>query len=265
MSNSKLALMKRSTLAAAGMMRMGIFKSLAKKGLIKKKLFDDTIVVSYPKSGRTWLRVMFDYLNIHLKYDHFLITADRKNFNYENRTIVGDTFASKKIIFLIRDPRDVVVSSYFQSSKREQVYQGSIADYIRCPEFGIHRILDYQITWLANKAVSKDFFVVRYEDLMQDTVASLEKIVEFLGIKKISRRKLNRTIELFHFENMHHFEKIGLLGARYGNRLRPLGDKSQDAFKVRRGVVGGYKDYLSPNDIDYCNQQMAKAGLELYR
>ncbi len=265
MSNSKLALLKRSTLAAAGMIRMGVLKSLAKKGLIKAKRFDDTIVVSYPKSGRTWLRVMFDYLNIHLKFDHFLNTADKKMINYENRTIGGKAFFSKKIIFLIRDPRDVVVSSYFQSSKREQVYQGSIGDYIRSLEFGIHRILDYQTTWLVNKAVSKDFFVVRYEDLIQDTVASLEKIVEFLEIKKISRRKLKRTIELFQFENMQHFEKIGLLGVRYGNRLRPLGDKSQEAFKVRRGVVGGYKDYLSPDDIEYCNQQMAKAGLELYR
>ena len=47
-----------------------------------------------------------------------------------------------------------------------------------------------------------------------------------------------------------------------GYRLRP-GDKTDaESFKTRRGVVGGYTDYLGDTEIEFLNQYIAK---NLYR
>ena len=53
------------------------------------------IVVSYPKSGRTWLRYMLDHLGIHLIYSHQRPAAQ-----------LPAGWEAKKIILLHRDPRD---------------------------------------------------------------------------------------------------------------------------------------------------------------
>ena len=42
--------------------------------------------------------------------------------------------------------------------------------------------------------------------------------------------------------------------------MRPGTDSDEDSFKVRRGIVGGYTRYMSPDDIQYVNAVIQEFG-----
>lgn len=257
----KIILLKNSLLISYGFSKAGIVKSLRKKGILRKISFDDVIVISYPKSGRTWLRVMLDYMDINLKFDHKLKDVKHvKSLHPKTAHDFWKKFGDKRIIFLTRDPKDTLVSSYFQAINREKTFEGSISEFIRSPEFGIQTILDYQLTWTKYRSIYKNFLRIQYDEMQKDTAGTLEKIIVFLGFTTINKKKLEKTVELFQFDNMQFYEKKGLLGLRYGNVLRPLGDKSNNSLKVRKGVIGGYKEYLSEEDVEYCDACSKEMG-----
>jgi alcohol sulfotransferase len=97
-----------------------------------KKLRDaDIVVVSFGKSGRTWLRVMISHLfqvmydlpkNAILGFDNFHgmnPAIPRIFFTHDNyvKDLAGDSkapFYDKRVVLLARDPRDVAVSQSFQ-------------------------------------------------------------------------------------------------------------------------------------------------------
>lgn len=249
-----------------GFARTGLLRFLRKKGILRAHPTCDVLVISYPKSGRTWLRVMLDYLDINLEYKHNVVDLPyRPMGSYEDSYIDRDKYRDKRVIFLMRDPRDTLVSSYFQELNREQSFEGSISDFVRSPEFGIHRILQYQATWIRSRHIPKDFLLIRYEDMREDPVGTLRSTLRFLGVSSISQRKLRNTVELFTFDTMQYFEKRGLFRVRYGRILRPLGNRGPDSLKVRRGIVGGYVDYLSEEDMQYCDGCIEEMGFVYYQ
>src|SRR6266513_1927861 len=95
----------------------------------------DAYVVSYPKSGRTWLRVLIGKaLCLHrgLDTDGLLDTpgltaaagVSRTELHHDGSEIRDDldyrslpqdkrVYRGKKVVLLARDPRDLLVSSYF--------------------------------------------------------------------------------------------------------------------------------------------------------
>ena len=72
------------------------------------------VVVSWPKSGRTWLRYMLDQLGIHLEYSHQRETAP-----------FPQAWRRKRLILLHRDPRDATLSHWFAVTRRGGGYRGS--------------------------------------------------------------------------------------------------------------------------------------------
>ena len=104
----------------------------------------DAVIVSFPKAGRTWLRMMLDELELPVAHTH----AGAKRAELPERT----AFVDKRVVLLIRDPRDTVVSAYHQETKRvDQKYPGSISDFIRDPRMGIERIIEFNLAWLGER------------------------------------------------------------------------------------------------------------------
>src|SRR5258705_10176687 len=100
--------------------------------------------VSYPKSGRTWIRYVLSLLGvadqIRFHHDTFEFNNPAKpapNLDFEERF---QRYRSvEKIVYLYRDPRDVMVSLYFQVTGRFKDffgYEGTISDFIRDEYFG---------------------------------------------------------------------------------------------------------------------------------
>ena len=234
----------------------------------------DVYVLSYPKCGRTWLRLMLgkvlalrfgvenmDLLEVEaltlllpevsrIKISHddcpHLKTADELSTSKTR-------YRDKKVILLVRDPRDVMVSCYFQATKREDYYQGSMSSFIRDERYGIDGLIHWLNVWSRNRSVPSAFLLVRYEDMHTDTESQLRRIVDFVGLDGIDDGIIRQAVQFASFNNMRRMEAEDTLGSA---RLKPGNPDDPETYKVRRGKVGGYVDYLSVKDVGYLNEKI---------
>lgn len=220
-------------------------------------------VVSFPKSGRTWLRVMLDGLKLDAKYTHDGSGHSRTG-HVEEIEPASDAFAGKTIVFLYRDPRDTVVSGYFQTAKRLGGYDGTISDFVRDPRHGIEKIVRFNMEWLARGSELGRFHPLTYEDLKADTAGTLASIVGFVGAERRAD-EIATAVDEASFEKMQARERSGELAERYGRILAPADDSDPQSYKVREGIVGGFRKHLGAEDVAYCDEVIARLGYPLER
>ncbi len=190
-------------------------------------------VIAYPKAGRTWLRVMLDLLNIHLIYLSGGVDYGPTLFNKDldpNKS----KYKNKKVILLIRDPLDIVTSFYFQAIKREKFFEGSISEFIKNENYGIKNILNFYNDWFKSKTIPKDFLLVRYEEIRNDTLTTLKKIINFLNVKNITEENMKKVIKFTEFENMQKLEKSGFFKKKYGSMLLPGNKDDIEYYMISR-------------------------------
>ncbi len=245
------------------------------KELIKQTYFllwqgriTDVYILSFPKSGRTWLRVLIgktlaqlfsvdekEILNtFQLTRSHPIpviqFNHDGTDLQYarscQNLDSYKKRYREKKIILLVREPRDLVVSNYFQATKRENAFKGDISEFIRDPRYGIKKILKFYDNWIDYNFGIKDMLVIRYEDLYEDPIQKLEEILEFIGIEGITNQIINEAVEFSSFSNMKKLEQGGFFNQ---NSMLPGNQKDQKSYKVRKGKIGGYVEELSHEDL----------------
>lgn len=177
------------------------------------------------------------------------------------RSVLPDRrdFSNKRVVLLIRDPRDTVVSAFHQETKRvDQKYPGTISDFIRDPRMGMERIVEFNLGWLSDHALPKQFHLIEYESLRSHTVEELSRFLDFLGHRVVDDIEIRRAVELASFDRLQKLEREGALHARYGESLKPRDASDPNSLKVRRGKVGGFRDELSESDVAYCAAVMEK-------
>ena len=233
----------------------------------------DWVLMSWGKSGRTWLRVMLSrFYQLHFGFEEDVLLdfdnlravnpqAPAVFFTHNNylRDYTGNWeskahFVGKRIVLLVRDPRDVAVSQYFQwkfRMKRGKKYlndypdHGSdvaLFDFVMNPLVGVPRIVDYFNAWMAAISELENVLVIRYEDMRSEPRASLAKILEFTGTPASEAEVLN-AVEFAAYDNMKKMEEDKHFRAA-GSRVRAGDDSNPDSFKVRKAKVGGYRDYF---------------------
>lgn len=244
-------------------------------------LSTDVYVIEHPKCGRTWIRSILDSymemvnINIRIRYTH-----NGSEFNMldskaiERKKVLSRLkFRYKKIVFLIREPKDVMVSLYFQATKRMGVFEdgSSISDFIRHPCFGIEKMIAFLNIWdfLFKRGIVKDYIIISYESMHKNCFEQMERMFRFLDIK-IDEDKLRKVIDKNTFERLQKKEienTINSEGKRYGYlKAKDLNDP--ESFKLRKGAIRGYKMYLNDEDIAYINGKVnsdLKANVEGFR
>ncbi|ESX82525.1 hypothetical protein X759_06685 [Mesorhizobium sp. LSHC420B00] len=214
------------------------------------------LVVSFPKSGRTWLRVMLDDLGVNAAYTHD--GSDHKELrDIAQISTDKSRYKRQRILFLTRDPRDTVVSGYFQVCKRHQLGAGPIGECVRSPKHGVEKIALFNLQWFAAASYMRKIALLRYEDMQRDTNDALRSVGNFVG-KSFDESNLADVVVSRSFKRMQQSEISGELGARYGGKLRPRNPDDPESFKVRKGKVGGYLDYLSVDDVAFCDNVLAR-------
>lgn len=159
-------------------------------------------------------------------------------------------YKNKKIILLVRDPKDVVVSAYFHKSKRKKkAFNDSFSEFL-CNDVGsLKTYLAFLNSWASNKEVS-DCLIIRYEEMHSDPVAVLRSIFDFAGVKDISNESIAAAVEFGQFDNMRQLETSDTLGS---DRLRPVDSSDESSYKTRKGEVGGFVDHFSEDDLLYAD------------
>lgn len=222
-------------------------------------------IVSFPKCGRTWLHfILANYYSqkynlpiknnvqqmskLHKKVPAIVLTHDGKVVNKITKS--KKTYANKKVLFLVRDPRDIVLSYYHHCKTRDKIYNGGISEFIRDADFGIEPIVEFIRTWINNQHIPREFLMISYEDMMTDTYSEMDKILNFLGEEQPDQMILEQSIAAGSFKEMQKREKKGDLN------FSGLRDKvnNDNALKVRSGKVGASKEELSESDQLYLDQ-----------
>jgi hypothetical protein len=248
----------------------------------------DIVVVSFGKSGRTWLRVMISHLfrvmydlpeNAILGFDNFhnLNRAVPKVFfTHDNyiKDFTGDfetkePFYGKRVILLARDPRDVAVSQFFQWKFRIKPTKVAINNY---PPMGsdislfdfvtgdnggsMRAVTDYLNLWAREADKVEHFHLLRYEDLRAEPHRELRKLLDFMQVDA-SEEHVNAAVEYSSYENMKKMESKQQFRLA-GGRMMPRDKDNPDSYKVRRAKVGGYRDYFTDDEVAVIDRQLAE-------
>ncbi|WP_448506491.1 sulfotransferase domain-containing protein [Immundisolibacter sp.] len=216
------------------------------------------VVVSHAKSGRTWLATMLG------AYERAAGTSLGVVFTHDNyirdrRTLDARPWhAAKRLVLLVRDPGDVVVSFYYQWQHRMKPGKRWVNDYPEGPlglyEFALHPRtgLPNLIAFMNRLAVETsgrdDVLRVRYEDLRSAPQQTLERLIRFMA-GEADVAAVRWAVEYGSFRNMQRIERENASDPRASARLKPRDANNPQSFKVRSGRVGGYRDSFTPEQV----------------
>ena len=236
----------------------------------------DVVMLSFPKAGRTWLRVLVTQAllkhfglpaqplpaiarlsGLHSAIPRIVTRHDDNPHLHTPKELVHckSEYAGRKVILVYRSLPDLAVSSYFQMTKREKRFTGSISEFIRCPRGGVDSMLEFYNIWARNQHRPAGFLLVRYEDLHADTLGELARTLEFIGVSGVSRETLAWAVEQSSFDNMRKMELANAVDSKW---LQPGDASDPESYKTRKGKVGGYVDYLSVDDIAYIENRVSR-------
>ena len=241
----------------------------------------NALVVSIPKSGRTWVRTFLcayfcekvgqpftlepeQHEGVpHVIYTHDLFEQRTKADRWDKlrgKYLIPHRERNRlPIILLARDPRDAFVSLFIQLTRRtketpEELKQKSASALLRDPAFGIESMVAVMNSWLAEWSGRPDFLLLRYETMRESPAPGFRELLHLLGENPLNEGAFAHALE---FSDFGHMKKLESAGAFDSKILRAGDTRDPESFKVRRGKIGGFADYLSPNDQEY-----AAAALE---
>lgn len=187
---------------------------------------DDVFLVSYPKSGNTWVRFLIanlvhpnapvTFLNIESVVPSIYILPDRELRKFSRPRILKshECFVPRyeRVIYIVRDPRDVAVSYYYYNLKKRLLPPGCTLDqYI--PRFLADDLDmrsgpwgDHVLSWVRMQDSVEKFLLLRYEDMIAHPDTELDRVADFLNLKSDSTG-VRRAIDLSSAKNMRRMEE----------------------------------------------------------
>lgn len=246
-------------------------------GILEVDGINQVYIISYPKSGRTWLRVLLgkalcDRFGLDKKWllsTHILtrqagilstlFTHDSSDTGKSWTQLETDKsrYRNKKVVFLVRDPKDLIVSSYFHHTKRKNKFNGTISEFIRSDGYGIRKIIGFYKIWFENQTLPKDFLLLRYENLHEDAASCLRSLLAFIEAPPMPEKIVSDAVEFSSFENMR---KMEMSSNFQRTSMKPGDPGDESSYKVRQGKIGGYVNYLSEEDIEFLDRIILETG-----
>lgn len=219
---------------------------------------DDTFLVSFPRSGNTWTRFLVcnlihpdspvNFAELESRIPEIYFVTDRELRAFPRPRVIKshECFDPryKRIIYIVRDPRDVLLSYYeFQLKRRVISDDCSIEEFLPRfmesavePKLGSWR--DHVVSWMATRSGNDNFLLLQYEKMLADTAQEAAKIAAFLGLDT-SPERIARAVELSSADRMRKLEK------EQADQWRATKKTRQDKPFVGRATSGDWKSRLS--------------------
>lgn len=245
---------------------------------------DRTVVwiVSYPKSGNTWVRFLVCNLVFgpqdsaaalnRLAPDIHELSAVpepptapvfiKTHFPYCSALPLAAHTAAA--IYVVRDPADVMLSNYHYSRRSDG--RGDVAE--PDPAASLQQYVDQYLAargdprWIRSRMGAWDEHVlswlgtkypfpvlpVRYEDLLADTLRGARQISSFLGLER-SAAEIQSAVSNASFERMRQIEEADIRDRNVGIFYKPYLQQSIDAGLrfMRAGKAGEAAQVLTPD------------------
>ncbi|XP_068141855.1 luciferin sulfotransferase-like isoform X2 [Drosophila tropicalis] len=229
----------------------------------------DVFVVTFMKCGTTWMQELAWLLLNRLDFDQakrsylmdrsiFMeLSTIRDRYGKDSVTVCDQMsnprlikthlpaqllpreiwLRKRKIIYVARNAKDVVVSSY-HFMKGVGHWEGSIDEFV--DEFMKDRVmftsyLSHFVDFYRMRN-EKNIFFVTYEEMKRDLKQVIERLVKFLDCQPLDEIQMEQLLKYLSFENMKSGE--------HSNPTRYFKARPDFEF-MRRGIVGSYKDELS--------------------
>lgn len=220
----------------------------------------DAVVVSFPKSGRTWLRAtltfywaeryglvdppLLEFANLHYldrRIPKIYFTHDEEASSRPDELSRDKSrYQGKRVLFVSRDPRDVCVSQYFHRSRRDQDLDQPIFEFASGEAGGLRTTIEFMNIWSeALKKIPRSLRIT-YEAMHAEPEATLAQILRFLG-EEPDPGAIRIAFERSRFDRLQSLERTGAFSS---GRLTAGDTADTDSYKVRRGKVGGFADYF---------------------
>jgi hypothetical protein len=170
--------------------------------------------------------------------------------------LLSEAMPASRVIFLVRDPRDVAASGLDAARKGSWQYENAadrgwkreaLAD--NQPDVWVRRRAQ---NYVRHAGKARDAYeahkgpkvLIRYEELRDDTLGTMERLYSTLGIE-VGGEKLARAVEKHAWENI------------------PEKEKGQGKF-YRKAKPGGWREDLTPGQVEIVEQVSAALLQEFY-
>jgi hypothetical protein len=225
---------------------------------------DDIFLVSYPRSGNTWTRFLIGNLiwddpvtfaNVESRIPEIYLFPDRV-LRRASRPRVLKSHESfdpryKRVIYIVRDPRDVAMSYHHYAIKRKLLPEDyPMDDFVprfMAGEFDIQwswsaNWQDHALSWVTMRQGRPGFLFLRYEDMLKDTTGELVKVASFLGLNA-SPERLRKAVELSSADHMRNLER------QQGQQWRLTESTRQDKPFVRAAKADTWQGILPASSV----------------
>lgn len=224
----------------------------------------DAAVVSFPKSGRTFVRAMVARL-----YARRFGTDERDLLEFPSLrsappdaprllfTHAGDAmrlpseivvdpaeYAGLKLVLIARHPGDIAVSRYHhlkhrsRDKARRRLADQPIDAFVWAEQGGVPSIVAFLNAFAALPGIQ----IVRYEDFLANPENALRTLANAVGLE-VSREDISDAVEFGSLPSLKNREREGYFTS---SRLRQARSGDEKSGKVRSGTSGGYRARLSP-------------------
>jgi sulfotransferase family protein len=241
---------------------------------------DDVFLVSYPRSGNTWTRFLIGNLvnpedpvtfaNIEARIPEIYLFADRVLRRLPRPRILKSheyfDHRYKRVIYIVRDPRDIATSMYHYSIKRRDIpddypIEQFVPRFINgefLEDFGTWH--EHASSWLAARQNQPGFVLLRYEEMLVDAERELIKAARLLRVN-VTGDMIARAVQLSSAARMRELEN------RQAEAWKLTREARQDKPFVRAARSGSWRSDLPSRSVQEIERAwgvlMQELGYEL--